>query len=198
MTSRFETALALIDAANAADPNQEMDHSGLRPKELLYSERMTDMLARFAPEASEAVKLAVRGQHVRRWTVPRNSYPMTPVGYKQWRTGLYKFHAETTAALMREAGYDDEMVARVHKIVAKQGIKANDETQLMEDVVALVFLEYYLAGFASQHPEYDEAKWCDIIRKTWQKMSKDGRAFALSGKITLPEPLVPLVLKAVS
>lgn len=193
----FASTIRLFDAANTLDPNQESDGAVLRPKELLYAERMSEMLARFAPDASEAVKLAVRAQHIRRWTVPRNTYPMTPIGYKQWRTGLYKFHAETAGMLMREAGYDDEMIARVHKIVAKQGIKANPETQLMEDVVALVFLEHYLTGFATLHPEYDEAKWCDIIRKTWQKMSAQGRDFVLAGKISLPEALVPLILKAV-
>jgi hypothetical protein len=68
---------------------------------------------------------------------------------------------------------------------------------LMEDVVDLVFLEHYLTGFAAQHPEYDEAKWIPIIRKTWEKMSKRAHEFALSGKIRLPEALVPLILKAV-
>lgn len=194
---RFRQAIALFDAANASDPNLEDEGGQLRPKELLYAERMSAMLRRFAPEASEAVQLAVRAQHIKRWTVPRNTYPMTPVGYKQWRTGLYQFHAETAGTLMREAGYDDATVAQVMKIVAKKGIKANPETQLMEDVVALVFLEYYMTAFAAQHPEYDEAKWCDIVRKTWLKMSARGREFALSGSIRLPPDLTPLILKAI-
>lgn len=195
---RFRQAISLFDAANAADPNLEDDAGQARPKELLYAERMSAMLARFAPEASEAVQLAVRAQHIKRWTVPRSTYPMTPIGYKQWRTGLYQFHAETAGALMQQAGYDAESIERVQRIVAKKGIKANEETQLMEDVVALVFLEHYLTGFAALHPEYDETKWCDIIRKTWQKMSAQGRAFALSGEIHLPESLTPLIVKAIS
>jgi hypothetical protein len=115
----------------------------------------------------------------------------------QWRTGLYKFHADTAGSLMQQAGYDDEMVDRVKKIVGKKGLKVNPETQMMEDVVDLVFLEHYMTEFVAQHPEYDEAKWIPIIRKTWEKMSKRAHEFALSGKIKLPEALVPLILKAV-
>ena len=166
-------------------------------QELLYAQRMTEMLERYAPEASEAVKLAVRAQHIQRWKTPRSSYPMDKQGYLQWRTGLYKFHADTAGSLMQQAGYDDEMVDRVKKIVGKKGLKVNPETQMMEDVVDLVFLEHYMTEFVAQHPEYDEAKWIPIIRKTWEKMSKRAHEFALSGKIKLPEALVPLILKAV-
>jgi hypothetical protein len=193
----FQAAIAAFDKANMEDPNRETFDGKDYPKELLYAQRMTDMLERYAPEASEAVKLAVRAQHIQRWKTPRSSYPMDKQGYLQWRTGMYKFHADTAGRLMREAGYDDEMVERVKKIVGKKGLKVNPETQLMEDVVDLVFLEHYLTGFAAQHPEYDEAKWIPIIRKTWEKMSKRAHEFALSGKIRLPEALVPLILKAV-
>ncbi|MDE2600543.1 MAG: DUF4202 domain-containing protein [Rhodocyclaceae bacterium] len=194
---RFDKALSLFDAANAADPNLEDAGGQLRPKELLYAERMSEMLGRFCPAADEAVRLAVRAQHIRRWTVPRNSYPMTPEGYKQWRSGLYKYHAETAGALMREAGYDDETVARVERIVAKKGIKLNDDTQLLEDIASLVFVEHYLSAFAARHPEYDEPKWRDIIRKTWQKMSAGARDFVLAGGIALPADLTPLIVKAI-
>lgn len=196
-SQRFGRAIALFDAANAADPNKETADGKEYPKELLYAQRMSEMLERFAPDASEVVKLAVRAQHIERWKVPRSSYPMDRTGYLQWRTGLYKYHAETAGRLMREAGYDDEMIARVQAAVGKRGIKVNPETQLLEDVVDLVFIEHYMLDFAGQHPEYDEEKWIGIIRKTWQKMSKEAHEFALAGKIKLPEPLVPLILKAI-
>jgi hypothetical protein len=196
-TLRFERAIALFDAANAADPNKETVDGKEMPKELIYAQRMSEMLERFAPDASEAVKLAVRAQHIERWKVPRSNYPMDRTGYLQWRTGLYKYHAETAGRLMKEAGYDDEAIARVQSAVGKKGIKVNSETQLLEDVVDLVFIEHYMLGFAGQHPEYDEEKWIGIIRKTWQKMSAEARAFALAGKIRLPEPLVPLILKSI-
>jgi hypothetical protein len=196
-TQRFERAIALFDAANAADPNKEHVDGQEMPKELLYARRMSEMLDRFAPDASESVKLAVRSQHIERWKVPRSNYPMDRTGYLQWRTGLYKYHAETAGRLMKEAGYDDETIARVQSAVGKKGIKVNPETQLLEDVVDLVFIEHYMLGFAGQHPEYDEEKWIGIIRKTWQKMSAQAREFALSGKIKLPEALVPLILKSI-
>lgn len=196
-SQRFERAIALFDAANAADPNMESIDGKEMPKELVYAQRMSEMIERFAPDAPEAVKLAVRAQHIERWKVPRSDYPMDRTGYLMWRTGLYKYHAETAGRLMKEAGYDDEMIARVQSAVGKKGIKVNPETQMLEDVVDLVFIEHYMIGFASQHPEYDEAKWIGIIRKTWQKMSKEAREFALSGKIRLPEALVPLILKAI-
>ena len=194
---RYQAAIAAIDRANAEDPNREIADNKEYPKELLYSQRMSGMQERYIPDASEAVKIAVRAQHIQRWKIPRSSYPMDKQGYLQWRTGLYKFHAETAARIMQDAGYDDGMIERVSKIVSKKGLKVNPETQLMEDVVDLVFIEHYLTGFVAQHPEYDEAKWIPIIRKTWQKMSSDAHEFALSGKINLPEALVPLILKAV-
>ena len=196
--SRHARVIELIDAANAADPNREIDAaSGDEfPKELLYGRRMSVMLDRFAPDASEAVRIAVRAQHIQRWKIPRADFPKTPFGYKQWRTRLYKFHAETVGELMRQTGFDDPMIARVETIVGKLGIKVNPETQLLEDVANLVFIEHYLTGFAAQHPEYDKAKWIDILQKTWKKMSPAGRDFALSG-ISLPAALAPLILEAV-
>jgi len=191
---RFQQALALFDAANAEDPNRDDG----QPKELLYGKRMSDMIGRFAPDASEAAQLAVRAQHIRRWTVPRNTYPMTKEGYHAWRTGLYAFHADAAGELMRQAGYDDVMIERVKKAVGKRGIKVNPESQLLEDVANLVFIEHYLLAFAQSKPEYDEAKWLEIIRRTWGKMSRNAQTFALSGKISLPASLVPLITKAIS
>ncbi|GAB4121568.1 MAG: hypothetical protein Fur0026_13350 [Sideroxydans sp.] len=193
----YQAAIAAFDQANAEDPNKEVCDGKEYPKELLYAQRMSEMQERFAPEASEAVKLACRAQHIQRWKSPRSDYPMDKKGYMLWRTNLYKFHAETAGRLMKEVGYDDAMIDRVKTIVGKKELKTNPETQLMEDVVDLTFIEHYMLHFARQHAEYDEAKWIVIIRKTWDKMSERAHQFALSGKIKLPEALVPLILKAV-
>jgi hypothetical protein len=196
---RFERAIALFDAANGEDPREEIGPDGERhPRELLYSRRMTEMLERFAPEAPEAVKLAVRAQHIQRWKSARESYPMDRNGYLQWRTNLYKFHADTAGRLLQEAGYDDATIERVKKAVGKRGLKVNPETQMLEDVTSLVFIEYYMLEFVQQKPDYSEEKWLDIVRKTWKKMSAEAHAFALSGKLGLPAPLVPLITKAVT
>ena len=194
----YQAAIAAFDQANAADPNRETADGRDHPKELLYAQRMGEMQERYAPDASEAVKLAVRAQHIERWKIPRSDFPLDRQGYLQWRTRLYKFHAETAGALMRGAGYGEEMIERVMAIVSKKGLKVNPETQLMEDVVDLVFLEHYISDFAARHPEYDEAKWLQIIHKTWQKMSPRAHEFVLAGGVRLPIALQPLIMKAVA
>ncbi|TAJ80620.1 MAG: DUF4202 domain-containing protein [Gallionellaceae bacterium] len=193
----YQATIAAFDRANAEDPNKEIFNGKEYPKELLYAQRMTEMQERYAPAASEAVQLAVRAQHIRRWKIPRSDYAMDKPGYMLWRTTLYKYHAQTAGKLMREAGYADEMATRVETIVSKKGLKTNPETQMMEDIVGLVFIEHYMLAFAGQHPDYDAAKWIVIIRKTWNKMSPRAHEFALAGKIKLPEALLPLILKAV-
>lgn len=196
--SLYDRTVAAIDAANAADPRTDKDAAQAVPRELLYGRRMAEMIGRYAPEADDIMKIAVRGQHVERWKTPRDSYPMTREGYLQWRTGLYKFHAETVGRLMQEAGWDEASVARAKQAVGKRGLKVNPDTQLLEDVTDLVFIEHYMLEFASQKPDYSEEKWLDIVRKTWKKMSPRAHEFALSGKLRLPEPLVPLITKAVA
>jgi len=194
---QYQAAIAAFDKANSEDPNKEVFNGKEYPKELLYAQRMTEMQERYAPETLEAVKLAVRAQHIQRWKIPRSDYTMDKPGYMLWRTTLYKFHAETAGNLMKEVGYNDEMIARVKTIISKKELKTDAETQMMEDIVDLVFIEHYMIGFATSHPEYDEAKWILIIKKTWNKMSDRAHEFALAGKIKLPEALVPLILKAV-
>lgn len=192
--SRYLRALSLIDEANQRDPNQDQG----QPKELLYSQRMSDMLQRFRPDADALMQLAVRAQHVERWTLPRADFPMDKPGYHQWRTTLYGYHARRAGELLRDAGYDEADIARVATAVGKQGIKQNPDSQLVEDVAGLVFIEHYMAGFAAAKADYSEEKWLVIIRKTWRKMSDDAHRFALSGALRLPEGLVPLIQKAIS
>ena len=193
----FDKAKALIDAANCEDPNREISEGKDWPKELLYSRRMSDMLERYAPDADDAIKLAVSAQHIQRWKSPRSDYPMDRKGYHQWRAGLNKFHAGTVAGLLAKAGYDEAFITRVAQAVGKKSLKTNPDTRLLEDVAGLVFLEHYLPGFADRHPEYDEQKWIDIIGKIRNKMSAQAHQFALAGYITLPDSMAELIRKAV-
>ena len=195
-TARFQQAIEKFDAANAQDPNQEMSDGKSYPKELLYAQRMTAMLDRFAADASEAVQLAVRCQHICRWKSPRNAYPMDGVGYKQWRTDLYKFHGETAGAIMREVGYDDEMIGKVQALLRKEKLKVNPETQMLEDVVDLVFLQHYLADFVTKYSHYEEEKLLGILRKTWRKMSDNGHAAAL--KLDYTPEILAVIQKALA
>jgi hypothetical protein len=196
--SLYDRTVASIDAANAEDPRMDAVAGKPVPRELLYGQRMAAMIGRYAPEADDVMKIAVRAQHIQRWKTPRDSYPMTREGYLAWRTGLYKFHAETVGQLMKQAGYDDAAIERAKQAVGKRGLKVNPDTQMLEDVTDLVFIEHYMLEFAGQHAEYTEDKWLDIIRKTWKKMSERAHAYALSGQLKLPEALVPLITKAVT
>ena len=192
----LDKAMALIDAANSEDPNQVSADGKDWPKELLYSHRMSDMLQRFAPDADDAMQLAIRAQHIQRWKSRRDAYPMDRIGYLQWRKDLYKIQAQTAVDLLTQAGYGEDVTGRVYQAVAKLKIKENPDTQLLEDVTDLVFIEHYMLEFVNKHPDYSEDKWLDIVRKTWNKMSAAAQQFALSGNVRLPEPLVPLIKKA--
>ena len=191
--ARLRAALARFDRANADDPNRELVDGAEQPRELVYARRMTAMLERFAPDAPEAVRLAVRCQHIRRWTVPRDTYPEGRDGYRRWRTDLARFHAETAGTILREVGYGEDTIARVGALLRKERLKADPQVQLLEDVACLVFLQHYLPAFAAQH---DDAKVVDILGKTWRKMSARGRAAALALEL---EPRVrALVSRAVA
>lgn len=144
------------------------------------------------------MKLAIRAQHIERWKSPRKAYPMDRIGYLKWRKDLYKIQGDTTERLLSEAGYDADSAARARNAVAKKNLKTNPDTQLLEDVTDLVFMEHYMLEFVAKHPDYDEAKWIDIIQKTWNKMSADAHRFALSGKVALPQSLLPVIRKAVA
>lgn len=175
--NRLAEALRRIDAANAADPNRVDAADGPIAKELLYSRRMTSRLARLAPEASEELQLACRAQHICRWKSPRSDYPEGRAGYKAWRSNLLTHHAEEAGAILREVGYSQDQIERVQFLIKKQHRTSDPESQTLEDVACLVFLEHELEAFASKH---DDDKLVDIVRKTWKKMSEDGHRAALT------------------
>ena len=175
-TTPFQNASTWIDAENAQDPNQEIYQSISYPKELLYSNRMYERLMDFYPNASEAVQIASKAQHICRWKIARESYPMDRIGYLRWREDLKKFHAKTTATILEKAGYDETFIDRVSFLIEKKLLKKDAETQLLEDVICLVFLEYYLDPFVHKH---DREKMKNIILKTWNKMSETGHQEAL-------------------
>lgn len=190
---KLDRVLDLIDEANAADPNREPWQGETHPKEWLYGRRMTEWLARLEPDASEAARIAARGQHIRRWEVPRDSYPATREGYLRWRSFLYGFHGDRVAELMEQAGYGPESAARVKTILSKRGMKTDPEVQLVEDVACLVFLEYYFPAFVAGH-EDEPDKLVGIVRKTWGKMSERARQQALA--MNFPDSIQPLLAQA--
>lgn len=176
MSARLQAVLAAIDAANGADPAGEA---------LLYGERMTQELARLVPQASEALQIAARGQHVERWLLPRGDYPAGKAGYLAWRREQGRRHGERVAAMMRDAGYDAALQDRVAAMLRKEGIKRDAEVQDLEDVICFTFLRWYFQPFAAKHaPE----AVLEIVEKTARKMSAPGRARVLA-EFDLPAPL---------
>lgn len=187
----FAAAIARIDAAHMEDPNREVCDGVALPRELVYARRMSAWLDRLKPDASEALRLAVRAQHIRRWTIPRDSYPMDRAGYHRWRGVLARLHAETAGDILRETGYDESTIARVQALVRKERLKLDPETQILEDVVCLVFLENYFADFAGKH---DGEELLRIVRKTWAKMSPRARETATA--LPVPPQARQLIAKA--
>ena len=183
--SRLDDAFRKLDEANAEDPNLDQVDGQPVPKELLYGRRMSDRLGLFSPNAPEAVQLAARAQHIRRWEVPRESYPAGRAGYLKWRTDLYKRHGDIAAEILAEVGYDHDTIDRVRTLLRKRGLKTDPDVQLLEDVICLVFLEHYFHDFAKKH---DEAKLMSILQKTWRKMTDRAREAAL-GLDYAPEDL---------
>lgn len=180
MTTKLEKALALIDEAHSQDPTQVTINSETIPYELHYAQRMTFYLSSRMNTASEPLSLAVRAQHFRRWEVPRSSYPMTRPGYHAWRTYLKKRQAELASQICLDCGYSAEDAGRVAAMVRKDDLKEDEETQALEDVACLVFLDDQFEDFEKSH---DEEKILRILRKTWGKMSEKGRAIALEMKM---------------
>ena len=178
--NRFAAAIAAFDDANRADPNL-VDFAGEKvPKELLYARQMTEWLIRLASDASEALRLAVRAQHIRRWESARTGYRGGRAGYLKWRSELSRFHARVAGEILESVGYDAKTIARVQALLRKERLKRDPEAQTLEDVACLVFLENYFADFSKDH---DPAKVVDILRKTWAKMSPSGHAAALELKL---------------
>jgi hypothetical protein len=191
--TRLNTTLAAFDAANLQDPNLELVDGKSVAKEWIYAQRMSTQLHKFCEAPSEALQLATRSQHICRWKIPRSDYPMDRSGYKKWRLDLAQLHGDIAGEIMAEQGYDESIIARVKDLLLKRSLKRDDEVQALEDVVCLVFIEFYLEDFASKH---DEEKLIDIIRKTWNKMSTKGHEAAL--KLPLSSAMLALVTKALS
>ncbi len=191
METKLEKAIALIDKKNNDDPNIEVFEGKSYPKELLYSMRMTAKLLTVRPQASEALQIAIRAQHICRWEIPRKKYPMDRIGYFKWRNDLKKMHAEITSNLLEGLSYEKALIDRVAFLINKKLIKRDPEIQLLEDIVCLVFLEYYFEAFMVKHTD---EKIIDILRKTWVKMSDEGQELAL--KLNLSEDGQNLVKKA--
>lgn len=176
MDGRFSKALQQIDAAHLQDPNKVTVDGQEVPYELHYSDKMSKYLEKRAPNAAPTLRLAVRAQHLCRWEVPRNSYPMTKVGYHSWRTYLKKRQAELAHEICKDSGLSTDEADRVAHLVRKDDLRSDEDTQVLEDVACLVFLDDQFEQFEKQH---EEDKIVNILKKTWGKMTEKGHELAL-------------------
>ena len=169
---RLAVALAAVDAANADDPATVVVGGAERPKELTHAEMMTRWVRYLDPGCRDEQLIAARAHHLRRWAIPRDSYPRDRAGYLRWRTALQRRHAEDVGRIMRDAGYGDESIEQVQAIVRKRGLGRDPAVQVHEDALCLVFLETQLDELTTSLGDKD--KMVDILRKTAAKMSPAG------------------------
>lgn len=188
---RFEKAITTFDAYNLNDPHQEMVDGKLVSKEVLYAQRMSQRLHDFYPAAPEYLRLAAHCQHIGRWEIPRESYAMDKKGYLQWRNVLKTHHAKLAEQILVSCRYDQSTIDKVKFLLVKKELYSNPDTQVLEDVICLVFIEYYLEDFAEKH---EPQKVVDILQKTLKKMSP--RAIEEAGKISLSERIKLLLRQA--
>lgn len=191
--SVYERARELIDAAHAADPKRAPDGA---PAELIYADRVESWVARLVPDASPLLRLAARCQHLERWQVPRDSFPLDRPGYHAWRKSLYAIQAERAGQLLVQAGVPEAQADEVATWVSKTGLKTNPGTQALEDAAVLVFLENEIGDFAASHADYEAEKFVGILRRTWRKLSPSAQQAAL--KLDLSPEIAALVAAALA
>lgn len=190
---RFDLAMGRIDGANRADPTTIEIDGRLGPKELIHSQMVSAWVEKLHPNPSQALLLAARAHHIRRWTISRSSYPSGRKGYLRWRTDLQAFHANEAARILAECGYEGVVASRVGEIIRKQNLRNDPEVQALEDALCLVFIQTQLKDVADQL----EAKVLEnVLKKTWEKMSHKARGYALA--LPLIEEIQSTLLSAVS
>ncbi len=172
---RFAVAVAAMDLANAADPNTILVDGVERPKEVVHAERATAWVLRLDPAADDAQLLAARAHHLRRWLLRRDEYDEGRAGYLRWRAELKRRHARDAGDILRDAGYDDELITRVQRIIRKEGLGRDPQVQTHEDALCLVFLA---SQFGEIVDKLGDDRTVDVVRKTLTKMS--GAAIALA------------------
>lgn len=174
--ARFEAAIRRFDDENSRDPNFETINGAPQPRELIYAQWLTAWVLKLCPNASEELRLAARCQHLCRWKIPRNSYPMTRPGYLKWRADLKQFHAERSGEILRELSYPAPIVARVQELNLKKNFPNDPEGRVLEDALCLVFLEHQLADLAAKKAD---DKVIVALQKSWKKMTPQAHEEAL-------------------
>ena len=191
---RYKAVIGDIDAANADDPRTITVEGMARPYEVVYAERMSQRLEAMYPEASELLRIAARGQHVRRFDIPRSRFPEGRDGYNEWRRTCREHHAKLLHDIMSRHGYDSRDIEHVAKLVKKEQLKKDKESQALENVVDVVFLAHYFDEFYGKYSHYDDAKIIDISARPCARCHPSATSRSRS---RFPERTRKLVLAAV-
>ena len=178
--SRFQRAITLIDGANAPDPATISIDAQALPKELTHAGMLTAWIERLRPEASEALLLAARAHHLRRWESPRDTYPAGRRGYLRWRRELQRLHAAYAGEILEDVGYDADSIGAVERLIRKETPRDDPEGQAFEDGLTLVFIETQLHDLAARA---DSTTMERVLRRTWCKISPAARAIALRSEL---------------
>ena len=175
----FERAISAIDAANADDPFTLDVNGTALPKEQTHADMMTRWVLQLDPDASEALQLAARAHHIRRWMIPRSTFPAGRTAYLRWRRALHSVHAELTAAILEEVGYPRRTVERVAALVQKADLlqQGDADAQTLEDALSLVFFDTQLEPLLD---DLDDRQLRRALGRTWRKMSPRGQRAAKS------------------
>jgi hypothetical protein len=173
--ARFSEAIKKIDAANQEDPRSEIVDGHAQPRELLFAQRVYRRVEQLVAEPSEELLLAARAHTLRRWRIARDRYPMTTVGYHQWRDALAQFHADEAESILRAARYPVDKIQKVRDFITKENWPEDKEACVLEDADCLVFLETKLPDYIDA---WDESKTLRILRRTFRKMTSEGRTQA--------------------
>lgn len=179
--TRFDQAVAAIDAANADDPTQIDVRGHAEPLALAHGRLATGWVLHLRADAPESVLLAARAHHLRRWEVPRATYPDGRAGYLRWRRDQKSRHAADVASILATAGYEPAEITRVQALIRRDGLGSDPDTQLVEDAACLVFVETQLLSTAAMLD--DDAHMVSVLHKTAKKMSP--AAIAAIGQVPL-------------
>ena len=181
--NKLDAAFQLFDAYNGQDPRSFEWEGVTYPQEYFFAIKLHDWVLQLDRAADEELLLASRSQHIGRWEIPRESYPEGREPYLKWRKDLAQHHAAITGNLMKQAGYDDQLVERVGQIILKKRIKVDADVQTMENALCLVFLQYQYEDFRKKY-EGEPDKIINILRKSLLKMDSHGHGFALGLSFT--------------
>ena len=189
----YATAIAAIDAANSDDPNRVTVRGSIQPLALAHGRLAAEWIEHLAADASEPLLIAARSHHLRRWEVPRSTYPEGKAGYLRWRRDQKHRHADDVGTILASAGYDSSVTERTQLLIRREQLATDAETQLLEDAACLVFIETQLAAM---EPRLDHDHLIEVIRKTARKMSPAG--VAVVGIMTLGEREIALLGEALA